>query len=64
MPFTSGAHRRCVLGDELDFTASCIIEGHLTALFGYSGFWAGPFIEETGLINNIDFWYLSLTFGF
>ncbi len=52
------------VGDELDFTASCTIGGHLTALFGYSGFRAGPFIEETGSSDNIDFWYLSLTFGF
>ncbi len=51
------------VGDELDFTASYTMGGHLTALFGYSGFWAGPFIEETGSSDNIDFWYLSLTLG-
>ncbi len=52
------------VGDELDFTAIYTMGRHLTALFGYSGFWAGPFIEETGSSDNIDFWYLSLTFGF
>ena len=49
------------VGSELDFTAAYRLGGHLTGLVGYSRFFAGRFIEETGPSDDTGFLYASLT---
>ena len=38
------------------------IDRHVAAYFGYSHFFAGDFLEETGPHEVIDFAYAALTF--
>ena len=49
------------VGSELDFTTAYRFGGHLTALVGYSRFFAGRFVEETGPSDDTGFLYASLT---
>ena len=49
------------VGSELDFTTAYRFGGHLTGLIGYSRFFAGRFIEETGPSEDTGFLYASLT---
>ncbi len=49
------------VGSELDFTTAYRFGGHLTGLVGYSRFFAGRFIEETGPSDDTGFLYASLT---
>jgi hypothetical protein len=37
---------------------------HLNGLLGYSYFFAGPYIEETGTSNDIQFLYAQLQYTF
>lgn len=49
------------LGNELDLTARYRLGPYLSGLFGYSHFFTGRFIEESGPHRDLDFFYLSLT---
>jgi hypothetical protein len=48
------------VGSELDFLARYTFHPTLTGLLGYSRFFAGEFIEETGDDEDPQFFYLSL----
>ena len=52
------------VGSELDLLLNWQIDRHLSAYFGYSHFFAGDFIEETGASDDIDFVYGALQFTF
>ncbi len=50
------------LGEELDVYATYPFSPYLSALAGYSHFFAGPFAEDTGRSDDADFFYAQLTF--
>ncbi len=52
------------LGQEIDLTVTYKFDRHTTGQLGYSHFFAGDFIGETGPANDIDFLYLQLTYTF
>lgn len=52
------------VGQELDLTISWQIDVHSSILFGYSHFWNGDFINETGLGDDADFIYLQYEIKF
>jgi len=51
-------------GFELDITLKYALSRHATALVGYSRFFAGDFIEDTGASSDIGFLYAQLQFTF
>lgn len=52
------------LGFELDLTATYAFNDHLSLLVGYSRFFAGDFIDDTGSGDDIDFGYTQLLLTF
>lgn len=54
------------IGAEIDVLLKYPVDRHLTALLGYSHFFAGDFIEEAtpAADKDIDFFYLSLEYTF
>ena len=52
------------VGAELDLTIKYKFDRHLTGLLGYSHFFAGDFIEESGAGEDIDFVYVQLQYVF
>jgi hypothetical protein len=52
------------IGNEVDFTLAWQIDRHLSALAGYSHFFTGDFIAQTGANRDIDFFYLGLSYVF
>ncbi|MEM1158108.1 MAG: alginate export family protein [Verrucomicrobiota bacterium] len=52
------------VGNELDVTASYPIYQNTSLLVGYSHFFAGDFIDDTGTADDIDFFYTQLLFRF
>jgi hypothetical protein len=52
------------IGSEVDLLLNWQIDRHLATYLGYSHFFAGDFIEETGPGEDIDFFYAALTFTF
>ena len=52
------------IGAELDLTASWVINRHVTFSAGYSMFFAGDFIEDTGASEDISFFYTQLQVTF
>ncbi len=52
------------VGTELDLTATYEVNPHLIALVGYSHFFAGSFIRNSGPADDVDFGYLQLTYTF
>lgn len=52
------------LGFELDLTVKHKINRHLACLFGYSRFFPGTFIDQTGPSQEIDFLYGQVQFTF
>jgi hypothetical protein len=59
----TGTDARSV-GSEVDVLLNWQIDRHLSAYFGYSHFFAGDFIDETGPSEDIDFVYAALAFTF
>ncbi len=57
----SAAH---YVGNELDLTVKYAACRNFDVLAGYSRFFAGDFINQTGLNDDIDFGYLEFTFRF
>ncbi|MCP3905060.1 MAG: alginate export family protein [Planctomycetes bacterium] len=52
------------IGQEIDLTVKYAFDRHLTALFGYSYFFAGDFISQTGPADDINFFYTQLQYTF
>jgi hypothetical protein len=52
------------IGNEVDLLLSWQVDRHLYAYLGYSHFFAGDFIEETGADEDIDFVYAVLAYTF
>ncbi|MEW6741559.1 MAG: alginate export family protein [Planctomycetota bacterium] len=52
------------IGQEIDFTITYAFDRHLSTLLGYSRFFAGDFIEESGPHDDVDFVYLQLEYMF
>ncbi len=48
-------------GCELDFTVNTKLSQHLDMLLGYSHFFAGAYLADTGASDDADFAYLMLT---
>jgi hypothetical protein len=51
-------------GHELDFTTTWKVNKHLSLLFGYSHFFAGDYLRETGAHGDADFGYVQATLSF
>jgi hypothetical protein len=60
----AGTSRARPIGSEIDFLLNWQVDPHLLAYFGYSHFFPGSFIQETGPSNPIDFFYTAVTFTF
>jgi hypothetical protein len=52
------------IGQEIDLTAKYQFNRHLQGLVGYSHFFAGDFINESGAGNDIDFIYVQVQYTF
>jgi hypothetical protein len=51
-------------GCELDFTVNAKLSQHLDMLVGYSHFFAGAYLADTGASDDADFAYLMLTLNY
>ncbi|MGB7158365.1 MAG: alginate export family protein [Tepidisphaeraceae bacterium] len=60
----SGGSSAAYVGSELDILLNWQIDRHTAAYFGYSHFFAGDFIDETGPNEDIDFVYAAVTYTF
>jgi hypothetical protein len=61
-PVTPGADR--FRGSELDFTASYKFGKSVSLLLGYSRFFAGEYLSDTGAADDADFGYAQLAIKF
>ncbi len=61
-PVTPDADR--FAGTELDVTVSWKANQHFTLLAGYSHFFAGSYLDDTGAGDDADFAYVQATFDF
>ena len=52
------------VGAEVDLTVKHAFDRHLQGLLGYSHFFAGDFIKQTGTSKDIDFVYAQLQYTF
>jgi hypothetical protein len=52
------------VGSELDLLLNWQVDRHLSAYTGYSHFFAGTFLRDTGPHNNIDFFYAAVNYSF
>ena len=52
------------VGGELDLLLNWQIDRHTAAYFGYSHFFPGDFVRQTGPDGDIDFLYAALTYTF
>jgi hypothetical protein len=52
------------IGSEIDLLINWQVDRHLLLYGGYSHFFAGDFIEDTGASRDIDFAYLALVYTF
>ena len=52
------------VGHELDLTLFWQLDAHSTLLLGYSHFWEGDFIVDTGKSENPDLFYIQYQFKF
>jgi hypothetical protein len=51
-------------GYELDFTINAKLTQHLDMLFGYSHFFAGAYLADTGARDDASFAYQMLTLNY
>jgi hypothetical protein len=51
-------------GHEVDFTAKWTVNSHLTVDAGYSHFFAGEYLRDTGPSDDADFAYVQASFAF
>lgn len=59
---TGGSGRE--IGQELDLTLLWKMNLHASMLFGYSHFWDGGFIQDTGPSDDVDFFYVQYKYKF
>ncbi len=60
-----GGSDAAFVGSELDLLLNWQIDRHTAAYFGYSHFFAGDFIDESGPADDdIDFFYAAITYTF
>jgi Alginate export len=59
----AGNHERSV-GGELDLLLNWQIDRHLSSYVGYSHFFTGAYIQDTGPGKDIDFFYAAMQFTF
>ena len=60
----SGTSNARYIGNELDFLVNWQIDRHLSTYMGYSHFFPGGFISQTGSSQGIDFFYTAVTCTF
>lgn len=60
----AGGSDESYIGSELDLLLTWQIDRHTQAYLGYSYFWAGDFIEDTGPSEDISYVYAALQFTF
>ena len=51
-------------GHEIDFTTGWKVNSHLSLKFGYSHFFAGDYLRDTGAHSDADFGYAQATLSF
>jgi len=61
---TGGSGTDRFVGIELDWTFSWKATHNVSVLLGYSRFFAGDFLEDTGSSDDVDFWYAQLQFTY
>lgn len=59
-----GATDERFIGSEIDLLLNWQVDRHLAAYFGYSHFFTGDFIDESGASENIDFVYAAVQYTF
>lgn len=59
-----GAGTSDEVGSEIDILVKYALDSHTTIIAGYSHFFAGDFIEDTGPSDDIDFFYTGVQFTF
>lgn len=52
------------VGQEIDFKATYAVDRHLTLEAGYSHFFAGDYLSDTGTDEDVDFYYLQAMYRF
>ncbi len=52
------------IGQELDLTVMVKVDHHAKLLFGYSHFWDSTFITQSGVSEDVDFYYIQYKFTF
>ncbi len=52
------------VGQEIDFTLNYQLRPEIATLLGYSYFFSGDFLSESGSDDNASFFYVQLTVGF
>jgi hypothetical protein len=60
----SGGSNASAIGGEMDLQVNWQIDRHISAYAGYSHFFHGSFITDTGPHSDINFAYSALTFTF
>ncbi|HUB25524.1 MAG TPA: alginate export family protein [Tepidisphaeraceae bacterium] len=61
---TAGTSDARYIGSELDFLFNWQLDPHLYAYLGYSHFFAGEFITQTGTRSDTDFFYTAVAYTF
>jgi hypothetical protein len=60
----AGGSDETYVGSEIDVLINWQVDRHLLLFGGYSHFFAGDFIEDTGASEDIDFAYFALVYTF
>ena len=60
----AGGRDETYIGSEIDLLLNWQIDRHFSAYFGYSHFFAGDFIDQTGANADIDFFYAAVQLTF
>ena len=55
---------RAFAGQEVDFTVACEWRKNVKVLIGYSHFFAGDYLSDTGANDDADFGYLMTTISY
>jgi hypothetical protein len=52
------------IGSELDLQLKWQIDRHLSSYLGYSHFWHGTYLQDTGAHKDVDFTYAAVQYTF